>query len=75
MISSNFFISTACLISFAILRPVDRFSSTKSAYGEPEIYRFVPATILAEISKTFISKRSEERRVGKEGRSRGAPDH
>ncbi|MDV0445267.1 hypothetical protein MmiAt1_08350 [Methanimicrococcus sp. At1] len=37
IISSNLPVSFAILISLAILRPVDKFSSTKSAYGDPEM--------------------------------------
>src|SRR5659263_54292 len=48
-------VSFATFISRAIRRPIDRFSSMRSEYGEPEMKRFVPATMRADISKTFNS--------------------
>src|SRR3990172_9202087 len=48
-------ISRAALISREMRRPIESFSSTMSEYGEPETNKFVPATMRADISKTFNS--------------------
>src|SRR5206468_12219175 len=56
-------------------RPRDRRDPT-SLDGGAELFRLAPIHIgLLEIRGTFFSGRSEERRVGKECRSRWSPDH
>src|SRR5659263_773023 len=56
--SERISISRAIFISRAIRLPIERFSSTRSEYGDPEMNRFVPATMRADISKTFNSSES-----------------
>src|SRR5438128_538932 len=49
----------ATRISLAMRRPVDIPGSARSAYGDPPMNRFVPATMRVEISKTLNSSLSD----------------